>query len=88
MLSNNTGNSLTWSRLGVGQYRATWATPTSPTYVVLDVGQQFKAYPRFVQVLNHTNNAFDIYVYEMTGMTLQDDELFNTPVKIRIYPSI
>ena len=88
VLSNNTGNSLTWSRIGQGQYRATWATPTSPLYVVLDVGQQFKAYPRFVQVLNHSNNSFDIYVYEMTGMTLQDDELFNTPVKIRIYPSV
>jgi len=88
VLFNNTGNSLTWSRLGVGQYRATWATPTAPTYVVLDVGQQFKAYPRFVQVLNHSNNFFDIYVYEMGGMTLKDDELFNTPVKIRIYPSI
>ena len=88
VLSNNTGKSLTWSRLGVGQYRATWATPTAPTYVVLDVGQQFKAYPRFVQVLNHSNNFFDIYVYEMGSMTLKDDELFNTPVKIRIYPSI
>jgi len=40
-----------------------------------------------VQVLNHTGSGFDIFVYEMTGMTLQDDELFNTPVKIRIYPS-
>ena len=88
VLSNNTGNSLTWSRIGVGQYRATWATPTAPLYVVLDVGQQFKAHPRFVQVLNHTNNSFDIYVYEMGSMTLKDEELFNTPVKIRIYPSI
>lgn len=89
ILSNNTGNSLTWSRIDVGRYSATWATPTSPTFVVLDIGQQFKASPKFVQVLNHTNNGFIIEVYELSSTpVLVDSELLNTPVKIRIYPSV
>lgn len=90
VLSNNTGNSLTWTRLGVGTYGAQWATPTAPLYVVLDIGQQFKASPRFVQVVSHTNTNFVIEVFDLTTGTpaKADNELLNTPVKIRIYPSI
>ena len=90
VLSNNTGNSLTWTRLGVGTYGAQWATPTAPLYVVLDIGQQFKASPKIVEVVAHTDTNFIIEVFDISAATPQlvDDQLLNTPVKIRIYPSV
>ena len=85
---NDTGLTLTWSRVGVGQYRATWSTPiTAGDDFVINPMPVFKNAPNSINVIAANNSGFTVVTNNL-GNNLapeEDSVLENTPIEIRIY---
>tara|TARA_R110001592_G_scaffold10946_4_gene55366 strand:- start:8503 stop:9732 length:1230 start_codon:yes stop_codon:yes gene_type:complete len=84
---NDTGLTLTWSRVGVGQFRAVWSTPQDGTKVTVNPMCTFKNTPNLINVTAFSNASFTLSTWNLSGTSVEvDDTLLNSPVEIRIYP--
>ena len=86
ILYNNTGLTLTWSRIGVGQYRAVWSTPVNSTKVTVNTMGIFDNAPNLINVIGFSNTSFTLSTWKITGGTVEVDSIFKaTPIEIKIY---
>mgnify|MGYP003671299106 FL=1 len=84
---NDTGLTLTWSRVGTGQFTATWSTPQDGTKVTVNPMCTFKNTPNLINVTAFSNASFTLSTWNLSGTSVEvDDTLLNSPVEIRIYP--
>lgn len=81
---NDTGLTLTWQRVAVGRYQATWSTPVDSTKVTVNPMPTFKNNPNILNVIAFANTGFQLCTNTTSAAT--DDVLQNTPIEIRIYP--
>ena len=85
---NDTGLTLTWSRVGVGQYRATWSTPISAgDDFIINPMPVFKNAPNSINVIAVTNSSFTVVTNKLDSSLApeEDSVLLDTPIEIRIY---
>jgi len=85
---NDTGLTLTWSRVGVGQYRATWSTPiTAGDDFIINPMPVFKNAPNSINVIAATNSSFTVVTNKLDASLApeEDSVLLDTPIEIRIY---
>jgi len=86
---NDTGLTLTWSRVGVGQYRATWSSSIpAGDEVVINPMPVFKNAPNSINVIGVSNSSFTVVTNKLDSNLApeEDSVLENTPIEIRIYP--
>ena len=86
---NDTGLTLTWSRVGVGQYRATWSTPISAgDDFIINPMPVFKNAPNSINVIAATNSSFTVVTNKLDASLAPEEDslLLDTPIEIRIYP--
>ena len=81
---NDTGLTLTWQRVAVGRYQATWSTSVDSTKVTVNPMPIFKNNPNILNVIAFANTGFQLCTNTLSAAT--DDVLQNTPIEIRIYP--
>jgi hypothetical protein len=81
---NDTGLTLTWQRVAVGRYQATWSTPVDSTKVTVNPMPIFKNNPNILNVIAFANTGFQLCTNTTSAAT--DDVLQDTPIEIRIYP--
>ena len=85
---NDTGLTLTWSRVGVGQYRATWSTPISAgDDFIINPMPVFKNAPTSINVIGVSNSSFTVVTNKLDSNLApeEDSVLQDTPIEIRIY---
>lgn len=84
---NDTGLTITWTRVGTGSFRATWSTPVNGAKVTVNPMATFKNAPNIINVIAFTNASFTINTYNLSGASTLVDSVFqDTPIEIRIYP--
>ena len=81
---NDTGLTLTWQRVAVGRYQATWSTPVDSTKVTVNPMPIFKNNPNILNVIAFADTGFQLCTNTTSAAT--DDVLQDTPIEIRIYP--
>ena len=85
---NDTGLTLTWSRVGVGQYRATWSSSIpAGDEVVINPMPVFKNAPNSINVIAVSNASFTVVTNKLDSNLApeEDSVLQDTPIEIRIY---
>lgn len=87
---NDTGFTLTWTRVGVGQYRATWSSAVDVTNTVINPMPVFKNSPNSINVIGVSANSFTVVTNKLDSSLApeEDSVLLDTPIEIRIYPSV
>lgn len=88
IIYNDTGLTLTWVRVGVGQYRATWSTPVpAGDEIVINPMPVFKNAPNSINVIAVTNSSFTLVTNKLDANLApeEDSVLLDTPIEIRIY---
>jgi hypothetical protein len=86
---NDTGKTLSWSRVSAGRYTATWSSSVDTPRVVINTMQVFKNHPNVINIIGVTANSFTLCTNELSssGSPAADSVLEDTPLEIRIYPS-
>jgi hypothetical protein len=88
VLENTTGKTLTYVRVGVGNYRATWSSAladVNKVYMTAATGN-YKNGPSLTNITSATTNSFNIFTYETSSLTQADSVLERTGIEIIIYP--
>tara|TARA_R110000744_G_scaffold96626_1_gene186747 strand:+ start:1145 stop:2548 length:1404 start_codon:yes stop_codon:yes gene_type:complete len=88
VLENTTGKTLTYTRVGVGNYRATWSSALADinkVYMTAATGN-YKAGPSVTNLTSSSTNNFSIFTYETSSLTQSDSVLEKTGIEIIIYP--
>ena len=88
ILENTTGKTLTYTRVGVGNYRASWSsalTDINKVYMTAATGN-FKSGPALTNMIGSSTTTFNIVTYETTSLTQSDSVLEKTGIEIIIYP--
>jgi len=86
---NDTGKTLSWSRVSTGRYTATWSSSVDTPRVVINTMQVFKNHPNVINIIGVTATQFTLCTNELSGSGSPeaDSVLEDTPLEIRIYPS-
>jgi len=86
---NDTGKTLSWSRVAAGRYTATWSSSVDEPRVVINTMQVFKNHPNVINIIGVTATQFTVCTNELSGSSspAADNVLLDTPLEIRIYPS-
>ena len=84
---NDTGLTITWTRVGVGSFRAQWSTPVNAAKVTVNPMCTFKNAPNILNVIAFSNASFTLNTYNLQSTSQLVDSVFqDTPIEIRIYP--
>ena len=88
VLENTTGKTLTYTRVGVGNYRATWSSALADinkVYMKAATGH-YKNGPSVTNLISSSTNNFSIVTYETSSLSQNDSVLEKTGIEIIIYP--
>lgn len=88
VLENTTGKTLTYTRVGVGNYRASWSSGLADLdKVYFNVANgNYKNGPSLANITSSTTSNFNIFTYETSSLTQADSVLERTGIEIIIYP--